>query len=169
MPRVPFHQLPPHARLWIFPAERPLSDEEGRRVFAEVDAFIDQWTGHGLPLTAGRDLPYNRFVFVAADERAAGISGCSIDALVRRMKQLQAEFGVELVNNTPVMYRDGQAIVRATREQFTDLAAAGTVNLDTKVFDNTLTNVGDVRTGRWEVRAADAWHARAFFEGALSR
>ena len=84
------------------------------------------------------------------------------------MKQLQAELGVELVNNAPVMYRDGQAIARASRERFADLAATGTVNLDTKVFDNTLTNVGDVRAERWEVRAADAWHARAFFEGALS-
>jgi hypothetical protein len=29
------------------------------------------------------------------------------------------------------------------------------------VFDNTVMKVGDV--DRWEVRAADAWHARAFF------
>lgn len=102
-------------------------------------------------------------MFVGVDEVAAGVSGCSIDALVRRMKLLQEALGVELVNNGPVVYREGESIARVPRERFAELAAEGTVNLDTLVFDNTLTRVGDVRAGRWEVRAADAWHARAFF------
>jgi len=37
------------------------------------------------------------------------------------------------------------------------------VTLDTIVFDNTVTSVGDVRSGRWERPAAGAWHGRAFF------
>jgi hypothetical protein len=163
MPRIPFDQLPPDARLWIFAASRPLSDEERRRVLAEADAFIEQWTAHGVSLTAGRDVRYDRFVFIGVDEQAAGVSGCSIDALTRRMQQLQAALGVELVNNAPVVYRDGEAIERVSREQFAGFAASGTVSLDTLVFDNTVTRVGDVREGRWEVRAANAWHARAFF------
>lgn len=163
MPRIPFDQLPPHARLWIFPAARPMSDQESRRVLAEVDTFIAQWAAHGVPLSAGRDLRHDRFVLVAVDEQAAGVSGCSIDALVRQMARLETELGVELVNNAPVLYRDGQTIVRVSREQFADLAADGTVNLDTQVFDNTVAKLGDLLAGRWEVRAADAWHARAFF------
>ena len=163
MPRIPFDQLPPDARLWIFSAARRLSDEEGQRVLAEADAFIAQWAAHGVPLTAGRDLRHDRFVFIGVDELAAGVSGCSIDALVRRMKQLQDALGVELVDNGPVVYREGHAIERVSRERFADLAAAGTVGLDTLVFDNTLTRVGDLQEGRWEVRAGDAWHARAFF------
>ena len=39
------------------------------------------------PLTAARDLRHERFLMVAADEAAAGVSGCSIDAL-RRMDRL---------------------------------------------------------------------------------
>jgi hypothetical protein len=31
------------------------------------------------------------------------------------------------------------------------------------VFDNTLTRVGDLQAGRWEVKAAESWHAKAFF------
>jgi hypothetical protein len=163
MPRTPFKKLPPHARLWIFAAERPLSPEESRRVLAEADAFIEQWTAHGLPLTAGRELRHDRFLLVGVDEQAASASGCSIDALVRRMQQLEDALGVELVNNAPVLFKQDQGIARVSREQFANLAAAGAVTLDTVVFDNTLTKVGDLRAGRWEVRAADAWHARAFF------
>jgi hypothetical protein len=161
VPQIPFEQLPPDARLWIFPAARPLNDDERRRVLAEADAFIAQWMAHGVPLTAARDMRHNQFVFIGVNERAAGVSGCSVDALVRRMDQLGKELGVELVDNGPVQYRDGGAIKRVPRDQFAALVLKGAVNLDTVVFDNTVMKVGDV--ARWEVRAADAWHARAFF------
>ena len=163
MPRIPFDRLPSDARLWIFAAERPLSTDESRRVLAETDAFINQWVAHGVPLTAGRELRYHQFVLVGVDERSAGVSGCSVDALVRRMQQLESILRVELVNNGPVLYREGDAIERVSRERFAELAASGTVGPSTRVFDNTLTRVGDLVSGKWEVKASEAWHGRAFF------
>ena len=163
MPRVLFDELPPVARVWIFGAERPLVEAERARVLDEVDAFIGQWAAHDVALTTARALRYDQFIFVAVDERAVGASGCSIDALVRRMKALQAELGVELVNHVPVLYRDGAAIARVSRERFADLVESGSISQDTVVFDNTVTTVGAVRDGRWELPAANSWHGRAFF------
>ena len=163
MPVVPFNQLPENARLWIFAAERPLSVFERARVLDAVDTFIAQWAAHAVPLTTARDLRYDQFLFVAVDERAAGASGCSVDALVRQMKGLQTELGVELVNHAPVLYRDGSGVARVSRAQFADLAEAGDVDDRTVVFDNTLTTVGGLRAGRWELPAGDSWHGRAFF------
>lgn len=160
---VPFDQLPEDARLWIFAAERQLDARERERVLAVVDGFISQWAAHNRPLTTARDLRYDQFVFVAVDESAAGASGCSVDALVRQMKGLQAELGVELVNHSPVLYRDGEGIARVAREQFAELAEEGRVTRQTVVFDNTVTTVGAVRGGRWELPVDDSWHARAFF------
>ena len=158
MPRIGFEQLPEHARLWIFAAQRELDDPERTRVLEEVDRFIDQWTAHNVPLTAARDWRQGRFLMVGVDEEAAGLSGCSIDALVRRMKVVQDERGVELVDNAPVLVKNGGTI-----ERFAELAEAGAVSLETPVFNNTLTRVGDLRAGRWEVRAEDSWHRQAFF------
>src|SRR5690349_4183216 len=101
MPHISFDQLPADARLWIFAAERPMSTAERARVLEETDSFINQWMAHGVPLTAGRDVRHDQFVLVGVDERAAGVSGCSIDALVRRMQQLEKVLGLELVNNGP--------------------------------------------------------------------
>ena len=163
MPRIAFDELPADARVWIFSAARGLTEPEQARLVAEVDAFINQWGAHATPLTAGRSLVYGQFLFIAVDQRTAGPSGCSIDALVRRMKELQAEIDVELVNHAPVLFRQGEAIARVPREAFARLADAGEVGLETTVFNNTLTSLGEVRAGRWEVPAADSWHARAFF------
>ena len=99
MPRVDFDQLPDDARLWIFTAERSLSDAEQAQLLREVDRFISQWGAHDVPLTAARELRYDRFLFVAVDQRKAGPSGCSIDALVRQTKALEQEIGIELVNH----------------------------------------------------------------------
>ena len=163
MPRVDVDYLPSEARVWIFAAGRSLTEPEQVQLLSEVDRFIDQWGAHDTPLTAGRELRYDRFLFVAVDQRKAGPSGCSIDALVRQMKVLERDLGVELVNHTPVLFRQGAAIVRVPREEFAELATAGDVDPETTVFDNSVTSLGDVRAGRWETRAGDSWHARAFF------
>ena len=77
------------------------------------------------------------------------------------MKGLQAELGVELVNHAPVLYRDGADIARVSRERFADLVESGSISQETVVFDNTVTTVGAVRDGRWELwelPAANSWH-----------
>ena len=163
MPHVSFEQLPKDSRLWIFAAERPLQKKEQQRLLVKVDEFINQWGAHTVPLSAGRDLRYGQFLFVAVDQRAAGPSGCSIDALLRQMKALQNELAVELVNHSPVLFRRGERITRVPRETFAALVTAGKVNLNTTVFNNTLTSLGEVLAGRWEVPASQSWHARAFF------
>ena len=160
---VDFAQLPPDARLWIFAAERPLSEPEQQRLLSAVDGFLRGWKAHGEPLAAGRELRYGQFLLVAVDESAAGASGCSIDAMVRTLGQLERELGLELVNHGPVLYRVPGGIARAPRDQFARLAAEGRVAADTIVFNNTLTRLSELRAGRWEVPARDSWHQRAFF------
>jgi len=163
VPRIPFEELPGDGRVWIFSASRPLTAEEQTRLLAEVDRFIDQWGAHAVPLVAGRHLQYGQFLFVAVDQSTTGPSGCSVDALVRQMKTLQVEIGVELVNHAPVLFRRGSEIERVTRDEFSELVAAGDVGPHTTVFNNTLTTLSDVRAGRWEVSASNSWHAQAFF------
>ncbi len=163
MPHVEFDRLPEHARLWIFAAERALAPSERDRLLSEVDAFLAQWTAHGVPLTAARDWRHDRFLLVGVDEQAAGVSGCSIDALMRGLRQLESHLGVALVDHAPVLYRRGTSIERVSRDRFAELARSGEVSLDTPVYDNTVASVGDLRAGRWEGPAANSWHARAFF------
>jgi hypothetical protein len=163
MPRTTFETLPPESRLWIFAAERELTARERDYVLGTVDAFLDRWQAHGHPLTSARDLRYSRFLLIAVDEAAAGASGCSIDALVRDIKAVEAALGLALVDHGPVLYRAGEAIARVPRDAFSDLVRAGAVTPQTIVFNNTLTRVADVRAGRWEVPAAQSWHAAAFF------
>jgi hypothetical protein len=167
MPRVPFASLPDTARLWVFTAERPLAFAEREALLRDVDAFLDHWSAHGVPLSAARDWRHDRFLLVAVDETAAGPSGCSIDALTRLLRDHEARSGVALLDNGPVTYREGGDVARVPRARFAELAQAGAVGPDTTVFDNTVTSVGALRAGKWEAPARQTWHGRVFFRDDL--
>lgn len=167
MPRTTLERLPDDARAWVFAADRPLAAAEAEELMDAVDRFLDGWHAHGQPLTSGRDLRYARFLIVAVDERTAPPSGCSIDALVRSLGELERTLGLSLLDHAPVWFRDGEEIVTADRARFRELAKAGQVSPETVVFDNTLTRLGQLRRGEWERPARDAWHRRAFFPAAV--
>jgi hypothetical protein len=163
MPLVPLGSLPDDARVWVFAAERALAPAEVDAVLGTVDAFLGVWAAHGHPLRSARELRKSRFLIVAVDEAAAGASGCSIDALVREIRSLEAKLGVSLVDHGPVVFRDGGSIRRVPRDEFAELARNGRVTPDTLVFDNTISRLAALRGGGWELPASASWHGRAFF------
>lgn len=166
MPRIDFAQLPDDARLWVFPVQEPLEDEELSALQDAVRTFLDGWEAHGTPLTGGYTVEDGRMVLVAVDQASVPPSGCSIDSMVRVLKGLERSFGKPMLNQTPVYFRDESGEIRAvSRADFRAAARAGRVTPDTRVFDTTLTELGAYRSGRLEVPARDSWHGGAFFGG----
>ena len=163
MPRIAFRELPDHGRIWIFPADRTLTEAEARVLLNEVDRFLDGWAAHGIPLRCARELRYGRFLIVGVDEDAEAPSGCSIDALMNSLAAMGAAMGVELLDHAPVWFRAGEEIRCVSRSDFRALSEAGKVGPDTWVFDTTLTRLADLRGGRMERPARESWHGRAFF------
>ena len=170
MPATIFDRMPDDARLWVFAAPRPLDARDAAALLERVDAFLERWAAHGAPVLGARDFRHGQFLLVAADERATGVSGCSIDTLFHALAGVEAAVGADLRRSgSLVFYRDAGGGVRAAeRAEFRRLAAAGEVDGDTVVFDNTVATVGDLRAGRWETRFRDAWHGRAFPVGAAA-
>ena len=155
--------FPDTARVWVFGAERELTRAEARVLFDAVDVFLEGWAAHGVPLRAARAWCHERFLVVAVDIASAPPSGCSVDALVTVLRNLERTLDVGLLGNEAVWYRDsGGDIRRASRRRFRALATQGEVVPDSVVFDNSITALGEMRAGGWEGPARDRWHA-AFF------
>ena len=169
MPLIPFEELPDRARLWTFAASRRLSDQETVRLLAATDKFLAGWAAHRVPLDTAREWRLRQFLFVAVDEAAAGASGCSIDALVGFVREMERQLDVRLTDTGSVWFRTGAAIECVSRGQFKQLVDDGAVGPDTVVFDHTIETIGALREGRWETPARRSWHGRAFFPNALAR
>ena len=161
MTQTAFDALPDDGRVWAFAAEPEPGPRATARLMHAMQDFVHQWTAHRADLTAAVDWWHHRFLVVGLDESRVGASGCSIDALMNRLAELEGELGVRLTESAPVWYRDAEDRIRSvTREEFRQLAGEGRVGPETSVFDLTAQNVGQARRNRLERRASESWHAR---------
>ncbi len=155
--------FPGSARIWIFGANRELEAAETGKLLDSVDGFLRKWSAHGVPLRATRSWRHGRFLIVAVDLERAPPSGCSIDALVHVLRDLEGRLGARFLGNEAVWYRDaGGAIRRASRPEFRELARRGGVTPSSVVFDNSITALSELREGLWEGPASERWHAALF-------
>lgn len=155
------HDLPDETRLWIFGTDRDLTPADESRLRERLAPFLDAWTAHRQELTAGFDLRHGRFLMVGLDESRVAASGCSIDALLRELREAEDELGLRLTDAAPVWYRteDG-GVACVSRAGFRRLSETEAVDGGTPVFDLTVDTLGATRAGRFELPARDSWHAR---------
>ena len=156
MPRIAFSQLPDDARVWVFGASHPISADGETDLLNSVDAWLDQWSAHGAPVTCARDWSHGRFLVVGVDQRSAGASGCSIDALFRVLQQVQGTLGTSFLGGSRVFYRNDEG--QLTCAERTEFASAPGIGAATRVFDTAVTTAGDYRS-RFELSLGESWHA----------
>ena len=65
---IPFHQLPPQSRIWIYQSSRPLTEGEVEDLQPVLTQFITEWTSHGQRLQASAQVFHNQFLVIANDE-----------------------------------------------------------------------------------------------------
>lgn len=161
MSLTPIADLPGGSRAWIY-GSRPAPDpDRAARLRGATREFLDGWAAHRQALRAGMGWLHGRFLVVAVDESRAPASGCSIDALVDHLREMEEETGLTLLDASAVWFRDpdDDGIRTATRPEFRRLAEAGEVDGDTTVFDLTAERLEEVRSGRWVRAASASWHA----------
>jgi hypothetical protein len=150
--RVPIEQLSNEAHVWIFGISPSLDDQQSGVLLRQVDAFLENWAAHGVPITGARDLQEGSFLIVAADEHREK-SGCSIDRMFGTLRDLERDLGVQILDSNRVFYRDAERVQAVPRGDFRSAATA-----ETAVYDVTAERLGEVRTGGWVKRAAESWH-----------
>jgi len=156
---VEFNTLPEESRIWIFQASRSFSEVELQELKQELDTFIGDWTAHGSDLRAGYEIRYNRFIVLALDQSLNAASGCSIDASVRFIQQLEEKYNVELLDKMNVSYKQGDFVAYKTLVDFKKMAKQKAVSKNTIVFNNLVTNKQEY-LNHWEVPAQESWHGR---------
>lgn len=158
---VEFNTLPEHSRVWIYQANRSFSEEELTEIKQKLDTFITNWTAHGSDLNAGYDIRYKRFIILAVDQTSQSATGCSIDASVRFIQQLEQDYNLDLMDKMNVSYKQGQFVAHKTLLDFKKMVKDKAVSKNTIVFNNLVTNIGELNEN-WEVPAEQSWHSRFF-------
>jgi len=150
-------------RIWIYQADRELTEGEKKHILDKLSGFTSQWKAHGKALAAKAEIRYDRFIILMVDDEVAPPTGCSIDKSVHLLKEIEAATGLTLFDRMQVAYRDASGIQAVSRAEFERLLAAGEVTDRTIVFNNLVASYPELET-HWEVPLSDSWHARVFFQ-----
>ncbi|WP_433863668.1 ABC transporter ATPase [Sphingobacterium thalpophilum] len=148
-------------RIWIYQADRVLSEEESRQISVELADFAAQWKVHGEPLSASAELRDSLFIILKVDEAVAVASGCSIDSSVRFLKGIEERYDVRLFDRMCFAYKSATGIAVLDRAGFEKALHNGEIDDDTLVFDNTITYDHQLEN-TWVIPFKASWHKRLF-------
>ncbi len=151
--------LAAESRVWVYLANRALSPEETQQLNDVLATFAHSWKSHGQPVPAWAGVLLNQFVVLVADERHVGVGGCSIDASVRLLKQVEADFDIQLFERMRFAWWDGDQVQTALRDEFAARYAKGEIDDRTLVFD-TLVSTLDALRRHFVKPLSESWHSR---------
>jgi hypothetical protein len=163
---VPFDQLPEHSRIWIYQANRKLSDKEKQFAHTALTTFCENWVAHHVPLNASFSILHDQFIILATDEDYHQPSGCSIDSSVKALKQLQSQVGVDLFDRTKVAFLVGNEVVTHPLANLKTLFGSGELTANTITFDNLVPSSGDLAR-RWKTTVEKTWLTKYLPNSAL--
>lgn len=158
---VPYHTLPNNSRVWIYQSNRKFTDKEQEKIGEMTTDFVEQWTRHGENVRGSFTIVYDQFLIIAVDQDFVEVSGCSIDASVKLVQQIQNLFNIDMLDKLSVAYKVGESVEIASMSDFISLTKENKVNKNTLVFNNMINTKEGVET-QWEVPAENSWHARFF-------
>ena len=156
------HLLPENfsdeSHVWIYQSSRLFSLSEALEVEELINKFTAEWRSHGAEVDAYGNLFFGQFVVLMADERKAGVSGCSTDSSVRFIKQLGEKFGVDFFNRTNLAFVVKDKVQLLPMTQLSYAAQNFFIDSDTVYFNNLVQTKKELEQ-KWILPIKDSWLA----------
>lgn len=150
--------LAAHSRLWIFQADRFMTETEVATINASLKEFVQGWASHGNELYGDFKVENELFILVAADESKSPTSGCSIDALTRKIKELGEQLNIDFFNRLNIAYEEPSTEIKViSMLEFKNLMSSDTITRQTTVYNNLVETVADLDSN-WRTTVGESWH-----------
>jgi hypothetical protein len=146
------------ARVWVYQSSRLFNIGEALEIESMLERFVAEWKSHGHPVRGFATLFFGRFLIVMADESTAGVSGCSTDASVRLVKEIEQRFLVSMFDRQSLAFIVKGKVELLPIGQLPYALQQGFIDADTPYFDNLV----DTKKGlndRWIVPLRQSWLA----------
>ncbi|GGC63146.1 hypothetical protein GCM10011387_15940 [Pedobacter quisquiliarum] len=151
----------PQSRVWVYQSNREFSASEVTEIQEKLNAFTAQWQAHGHQLKAKAEIIHNFFIVITVDETASNVTGCSIDASVRVLKEIETQYNLDLFNRFNMAYMVDNKVFSLNKEDFETLVSIKKITPDTIVFNNMVQTLEEFET-KWQVPFAQSWHNTVF-------
>ena len=154
-------QFSPQSKVWIYQSNREFTETEATEIQKTLNDFVSGWLAHGEDLKAKAEIFHNFFIVITVDESLVSTTGCSIDASVRVLKDIEQTYGLDLFNRFNMAYRENGKIIATNKETFETLVSIQQITPETIVFNNMVSTLADF-VSKWEVPFSESWHQHVF-------
>jgi len=158
---IPFHEMPPTSRIWIYQAAEPFSEDSKHLISDKLNDFLSQWESHGAPLKGSWKIFHDLFLVIGIDESYHAASGCSIDKSVNLVKTLELELGNELLGKNKVALLKEDKITLFDLKNLKKLIEEQKITHNSIIFNNLISNLSELE-GNWKMPAGKTWLSRYF-------
>ncbi|MDH5367637.1 MAG: hypothetical protein OEW67_11650 [Cyclobacteriaceae bacterium] len=158
---VEFDKIEDKARIWIYQADKKLSQKEVDALEGEAKVFTEQWAAHGTGLMASAKVFHNQFLVLSVDESQHSASGCSIDSSVAFVRSMEEKFRVNFFDRTKVAFLLNDEIYLESIHNLKHKIEKGDIESSTLTFNNLVATKGEMKE-KWVSPAQNTWLARYF-------
>jgi len=151
--------LKPNSRLWIYQADRFISQEERKQIEDAGNVFIENWSAHGSALEAALEVRLNCFVLLAVDEQVANATGCSIDKSVHFISDLGSKLNIDFFNRLKLVIDVDGAMEILSVNELEEKVNSGAVQSSSLTFNNNISELADLQSS-WKIPLSESWVAR---------
>ena len=154
-----FQQFPKQSKLWVYQANEPLSSSTANELAQDVKQFAANWQVHGTPAKASAAVLHNRFLVFVVNEHTPA-SGCSIDASVQFVHQLETKYALNFFDRMQICYQlpKTDTIKSLPLSKFKASRKAGEIPNESFIFNNTVTSLEEF-AAKWKQPVQESWLA----------
>lgn len=142
-------------RVWTYIISKTLNAEELNQLSADGKSFVESWKAHENQLSASFEILQGKIIVVKVNEDVNNASGCSIDKLLRFVKDSEQKFNMELLNRLLVAYKNQNQIEIVHSSKIKDVLAKGSITEDTIILNTSVAN--EQEFNNWEQPLKDTW------------
>ncbi len=127
--------------VWIFTADRKLSEGELNQFKTELNQFASSWEAHGNPVAASYSVIDDIVMLVAADASKCDVTGCSKDKLHHFMLAFGRKIGVDFFNRMLIPVFENEKIGLVHWNDIESLVQNGELSETQQYIDATASSV----------------------------
>tara|TARA_S200000501_G_scaffold370382_1_gene411442 strand:+ start:1577 stop:2068 length:492 start_codon:yes stop_codon:yes gene_type:complete len=156
---VNFNDLNKNSKVWVFQSSSEIPESLLDHISNDSKDFLDQLNSHGNKLKSSFKIIYNHFLIIAVENIQNEISGCSIDTIIRFVKNLELEYNLSFFDRLIVKFKEKNNIKSTSLNEFKSICKTKKIVDDITVFNNLVKNINELEN-IWETNIHNSWLKR---------
>ena len=146
-------------RLWIYANPQKIKEKIVKNIKKRLEDFCQQWQSHGIAVTGDFLIIFDQIIILLAglEEGSSQMSGCSIDSSVKIIKDINRDYGLDLLNRNYFFTLKDKDLIPHTRKQFIQEFNKGHLTTDSLVLDNLIRDPQNINNKLF-ISLKYSWH-----------